>query len=267
MTLYNRPGSPRRCGNNPARGVDYLPLGDGRSVAGTSPRTRGRRPGARGLLRQQRNIPAHCTRGRRDGRRPARPVGGNIPAHAGSTRGLSSALRPSGEHPRARGVDSVSTAAWIWLSGASPRTRGLRLEVGDHDVVRRSIPAHAGLTSCAPDIPAPRPEHPRVRGVDQRTPDCTARRSGASPRTRGRQRLDAGKHPHQRSIPAHAGRLLRLDVQPAEDGSIPAHAGSIGIPTRTPTASWEHPRARGVDSSATTRHPARTGASPRTRGR
>ncbi len=168
-----------------ARGENFLALGTPWPRGGTSPRTRGKQgvgenPGLGG-----RNIPAHAgktdcrylsagvatehprargensttqsspatlrgtsprTRGKPVGETVELRQGGNIPAHAGKTTAHPEQTAGPGEHPRARGENSVDLGAALGKSGTSPRTRG-KPEVQAVPWSRsRNIPAHAGKT-------------------------------------------------------------------------------------------------------------------------
>ncbi len=87
------------------------------------------------------------TRGTRPGRLGQRLVVRFIPAHAGNT--PSPATRPplATVHPRARGEHSCSTGRYSVTGGSSPRTRGTLAQLLAPDSLGRFIPAHAGNTA------------------------------------------------------------------------------------------------------------------------
>ena len=109
---------PRACGANAQRDERAA------TVAGSSPRMRGKRWSRRPRCHSPRIIPAHA------GQTPVRP-----PA----------AIRPS-DHPRACGANSAVDRADQMNNGSSPRMRGKqRHQTGNTGTVR-IIPAHAGQT-------------------------------------------------------------------------------------------------------------------------
>ena len=94
---------------------------------GSSPLTRGARPGAVPLSRQR----------------------GHIPAHAGSTRSRLVPASASTAHPRSRGEHDQRNLIDLRVYGSSPLTRGA-LAVEDLPTAEeRLIPAHAGSTWSA----------------------------------------------------------------------------------------------------------------------
>jgi len=170
---------PRARGENPAGEFRLVAL------PGTSPRTRGKRWITTSPSNHLRNIPAHagkthrhcikslsgwehprargenvwpwdslvswrgtspCTRGKPVGGmiRPGR--GWNIPAHAGKTGQTRSISSADGEHPRARGENSIFRGCATVFGGTSPRTRGKRVRAVWPGQSVRNIPAHAGKT-------------------------------------------------------------------------------------------------------------------------
>ena len=195
----------RRLGDHPrSRGVyfDWW-VGCG-APAGSSPL-------ARGLLRDTAPIAAAI---------------GIIPARAGFTAPSPSSLSGPRDHPRSRGVYSVSTVGKSPERGSSPLARGLQ----HHDCHRRHpgriIPARAGFTSSGRGWWSWRPDHPRSRGVYSTPRTASHRSSGSSPLARGL--LNPAQH---RAI---ARRI------------IPARAGFTPAPDRPSHVRQDHPRSRGV---------------------
>ena len=90
-------------------------------------------------------------------------------------------------------------------------------------------------------------EHPRARGENPKASPESANHHGTSPRTRGKRLTIGDINYISRNIPAHAGktpyRLVWLSL------------------------TWEHPRARGENSSITLSASIPSGTSPRTRGK
>ena len=133
------------------------------------------------------------------------------------------------------------------LTGTSPRARGKHSPSMFSTSSSRNIPACAGKTAGIDQADANRQEHPRVRGENREVFEGEDFYSGTSPRTRGKQVVDAEK---------------RLDL-----GNIPAHAGKT---QRCAHGHWpkpEHPRARGENGAKTGTVISAGGTSPRTRGK
>ena len=154
------------------------------TVAGTSPRTRGKPLEASDLLLAVRNIPAHA--------------GKTAPTYTEKTL--------SAEHPRARGENVAMPAAWAVEAGTSPRTRG-KLEafiiIPEED---RNIPAHAGKTHFVGGGSTSPAEHPRARGENRVSRFLALTMLGTSPRTRGKLQLTVRCDGVAGNIPAHAGK-------------------------------------------------------------
>ena len=117
---------PRSRGENPrtAASAGYC--------AGSSPLTRGKHGGGRGL---------------------SRPVG-LIPAHAGKTALTSEKSAWFPAHPRSRGENSAKGTNGEPAEGSSPLTRGKRSVRASPSPPSGLIPAHAGKTSSCRRHPA-----------------------------------------------------------------------------------------------------------------
>ena len=132
---------------------------------GSSPLTRGKRPG----------IPV-----------PPRP-GRLIPAHAGKTgihrrdKGVTAA------HPRSRGENENGGKAWNKATGSSPLTRGKHPGLRGRPGSRGLIPAHAGKTWSPTARSAWRTAHPRSRGENIDGFVSGIKSAGSSPLTRGKR--------------------------------------------------------------------------------
>ena len=74
---------------------------------------------------------------------------GIIPARAGSTLPPTPQRQYSPDHPRSRGVYSLSVRTRLPHRGSSPLARGLRLDLLRHTVGRGIIPARAGSTTTS----------------------------------------------------------------------------------------------------------------------
>ena len=128
-----------------------------------------------------------------------------IPARAGFTWSpISGRCRPA-DHPRSRGVYQFLIMAWHREYGSSPLARGLPVQVQRRQDHRRIIPARAGFTPAEGRCPWRRRDHPRSRGVYQRTMLRRSLRAGSSPLARGLPPHPAEQHCTGRIIPARAG--------------------------------------------------------------
>ena len=169
-----------------------------------------------------------------------------IPARAGFTTAQSpDSVRPW-DHPRSRGVYSSGVTLYRVEAGSSPLARGLRIGSICTGLGRRIIPARAGFTRPLDITGRAVPDHPRSRGVYAAAPGRGACTPGSSPLARGLHH----RHRHHRPGP----------------GIIPARAGF----THRGRTSWrrrgDHPRSRGVYSSALPVISPISGSSPLARG-
>ena len=169
-----------------------------------------------------------------------------IPAHAGFT------SRPTGpppsrpDHPRTRGVYPSDQHNRVTGRGSSPHTRGLRHRRPVAAVILGIIPARAGFTCRAGDLPPEHKDHPRTRGVYWA---CT------------RTRLSTvGSSPHARGL-----RRGRHGVGPGL-GIIPARAGFTSVAEPALAALGDHPRTRGVYAATLLAAWSYGGSSPHARG-
>ena len=95
--------------------------------------------------------------------------------------------------------------------------------------------------------PAPQTAHPRACGENMGEPVTRVRKTGSSPRVRG--------------------KLVEQDVGGAGVGLIPARAGKTRSCPRRGAARTAHPRACGENITVTDRDKQRAGSSPRVRGK
>ena len=130
--------------------------------------------------------------------------------------------------------------------GSSPLARGLLLLVGDRVAVVGIIPACAGFTRPRRTAPAPRADHPRLRGVYAAQEDRARAQGGSSPLARGLR--------------------PRLHGDPLNDRIIPACAGFTAAHPVLPLLRADHPRLRGVYHSAADVAYDERGSSPLARG-
>ena len=133
---------------------------------GSSPHTRGARPGLRCSSRRARIIPAY----------------------AGST--TLSCARRSGirDHPRIRGEHLAATSFNSAMEGSSPHTRGARLGLSPGGLGARIIPAYAGSTTHLARKCPSWTDHPRIRGEHPVDLFVAEGGGGSSPHTRGARR-------------------------------------------------------------------------------
>ena len=128
-----------------------------------------------------------------------------IPARAGFTTYPPSPASPTWDHPRSRGVYTVSGIPTHLNLGSSPLARGLRSgresERGEGGI----IPARAGFTWLIPPAPAVCTDHPRSRGVYPSCTNHTAPLGGSSPLARGLRIHSHTVRRESRIIPARAG--------------------------------------------------------------
>ena len=137
-----------------------LGVGD---AGGSSPHTRGARPRPRGALAQARIIPAY----------------------AGSTPTCPRRASPSRDHPRIRGEHPRAGLWRLAGGGSSPHTRGAPGLAGAGGASAGIIPAYAGSTSMLAGLSSCRPDHPRIRGEHPPAKTGSVFDTGSSPRTRG----------------------------------------------------------------------------------
>jgi len=172
--------------------------------------------------------------------------GGIIPARAGFTTARPSTRRPSGDHPRSRGVYLWSRDEYDVARGSSPLARGLPMSRWRKESSSGIIPARAGFTSPAPGRRRQCRDHPRSRGVYNLAVSWAETGRGSSPLARGLQ--------GERERPERIRRI------------IPARAGFTSRRLRRVTVAWDHPRSRGVYRALASASPQRSGSSPLARG-
>ena len=72
-----------------------------------------------------------------------------IPARAGFTHGISPNAHDGSDHPRSRGVYTITISRRSRMRGSSPLARGLRTRTPESDAIAGIIPARAGFTDFA----------------------------------------------------------------------------------------------------------------------
>ena len=254
-----------RCGDHPrSRGVYVTPVTRSSDTSGSSPLarglpgdepaqgpSRGDHPRSRGVYRAKGHQRAASdgssplARGLRAfekretmygssplarGLLPGAGVTGNgkgiIPARAGFTCAAARGRAGREDHPRSRGVYTMTGEGGTMTMGSSPLARGLRAQPFDFFRSDRIIPARAGFTTTSPLRVFWTPDHPRSRGVYISAHHHPRPTQGSSPLARGLQDTCLTAHKLTRIIPARAGFTR----------SSPARTRRCG----------DHPRSRGV---------------------
>ena len=158
--------------------------------------------------------------------RHAEPIGvGLIPARAGKTPRRVGRGSACPAHPRACGENQLLGQSWTPSPGSSPRVRGKRGRDDARPPARRLIPARAGKTGRNDNGLAFHKAHPRACGENYFRQGEAQRRSGSSPRVRGKLSLLSFGATHARLIPARAGKT---SAPTFGRSSPPAHPRACG---------------------------------------
>ena len=153
---------------------------------GSSPHTRGARPGACTIAASSRIIPAY----------------------AGSTQ-FSPARSPKRrDHPRIRGEHAGAVQELPIGGGSSPHTRGAPPRSSPGSRPSRIIPAYAGSTVAGLPTGHSRWDHPRIRGEHDGEGPVDGVQGGSSPHTRGARSRRSVCDDRRRIIPAYAGSTI-----------------------------------------------------------
>ena len=208
-----------------SRGVYVSPAGPVSTTAGSSPLARG--------------LPTP--------RRSRQDCAWIIPARAGFTFPFPRPSPNPTDHPRSRGVYTLTVLLLTHAVGSSPLARGLLEAVAHHIASLRIIPARAGFTIARGFICSSQSDHPRSRGVYLSL--SLARRNPRRDHPRSR-----GVYPHPVFPPSRLdgssplARGLRSRRRPTSPGRgiIPARAGFTGREHNGEDRSPDHPRSRGV---------------------
>ena len=212
-----RPGPSPRVRGSPAELVDAGGRGVHPRVCGEAQRRERRLRATVG--------PSPRVRGSPDRRAHARRAPGSIPACAGKpgvVEGLADSARV---HPRVCGEASNPAAYRLSWNGPSPRVRGSPAQVIPWPSGSGSIPACAGKPPAYSHRPGSPWVHPRVCGEAQQRPPGHIERLGPSPRVRGSL---AGRGPagaRVGSIPACAGKPVRMLPRPGRERVHPRVCG------------------------------------------
>ena len=235
----------RASGIIPARAGFTCPQGDNQFRGADHPRSRGVYPTSRDRICLRRGS-SPLARGLHPDCEGPGYGDGIIPARAGFTASSRSRRAAFTDHPRSRGVYSRPLACCFLIAGSSPLARGLLTITTDEVPNDRIIPARAGFTRPAPAGSSACWDHPRSRGVYERRTGMSTGLAGSSPLARGLRVRVRGPVQGRGIIPARAGFTARK----------PARAGPAG----------DHPRSRGVYSSAPSAAGGSGGSSPLARG-
>ena len=144
------------------------------------------------------------TRGKRLGEDHVAGVEGLIPAHAGKTRNAVPGRRPNRAHPRSRGENGQPVTTLPRYVGSSPLTRGKLDRRRRRPVRPRLIPAHAGKTTGGEWSHGRVRAHPHSRGENGFVGQYCQPSRGSSPLTRGKTMTSGAwsntspAHPHSR---------------------------------------------------------------------
>ena len=237
-------GSIPACAGNPAPTPRTLRSpGVHPRVCGESSRPSPGRPSRRGPSPRVRGI--HVRRER------DQVASGSIPACAGNPSPRMPASTAIWVHPRVCGESPVESGDRVYMSGPSPRVRGILLRTVPCLTHLGSIPACAGNPSTGRARGRTWRVHPRVCG-ESALPDAVddlAR--GPSPRVRGILPADRRRSTSARSIPACAGNPLRTPRRP---GGFWVHPRVCGESCRMEQCDYcvagPSPRVRGIPSAA-----------------
>ena len=183
-----------------------MEAGSGR---GDHPRIRGEHVRRAGHARGRQGSSPH-TRGARPGRRRRCDVPGIIPAYAGSTPQARLCRPRARDHPRIRGEHANALVAASRALGSSPHTRGALLRLLHSRARRGIIPAYAGSTPRPGAGQSPAADHPRIRGEHEGLADELLAFAGSSPHTRGARREPTRRKSQTRIIPAYAGSTMTI---------------------------------------------------------
>ena len=216
--------------------------------------------------------------------RPA--VEGPIPARAGQPK--AGELAPLGDraYPRSRGATMGLNATGVHLGGLSPLARGNQYPYKKRHLCSGPIPARAGQPSrCCPRRTGPG-AYPRSRGATVGHMEVQRLGAGLSPLARGNRRQPRHGAVNDGPIPARAGQPCCGWLNRSAGGAYPRSRGAtlckdcsgevnMGL---SPLARGNPVGAGGVagvagpiparagQPGALRRHPAETGAYPRSRG-
>ena len=171
---------------------------------------------------------------------------GIIPARAGFTYDMKILSWNGTDHPRSRGVYLLAGTSSPAKGGSSPLARGLLVPLVVASLMLGIIPARAGFTPDRAPYPQPGRDHPRSRGVYA----VPSLKPSACP----------GSSPLARGLPNFYVTMWQ------DSGIIPARAGFTIVMLTGSLSPTDHPRSRGVYTSAPGWWGGFMGSSPLARG-
>ena len=146
------------------------------------------------------------TRGKRPGRTRPAPRRRLIPTHPGKTNPANRTTGEAGAHPHSRGENSNRRYSEKLAPGSSPLTRGKQIRpIGQLEKLGL-IPTHAGKTYRRRQARPRTRAHPHSRGENALTTCASSTPSGSSPLTRGKPCRCVRSQGPGRLIPTHAGK-------------------------------------------------------------
>ena len=220
-------------------------------MPGAHPRSRGdHRVHSTGKRRPRGSSP--LARGPLCGRRASEWLFGLIPARAGTTISMRRLHESRRAHPRSRGDHAPTTRDSLPLRGSSPLARGPPCPSEQLYAYPGLIPARAGTTTVSHASTMCPGAHPRSRGDHQGGAYVDMANEGSSPLARGPPEAVATAKANDGLIPARAGTTVSLDGKHFTDR---AHPRSRGDHARMEMVTGDHsgssPLARGPPAPVT----------------
>ena len=175
------------------------------------------------------------------------PITRITPACAGKTPFGVSRYGGMQDHPRMRGEDFARSTIASSRSGSPPHARGRQTMSFNLGTAWRITPACAGKTGRGTVREPSAPDHPRMRGEDERSNPDYLDTIGSPPHARGRPLFILETAVRQRITPACAGKTVGVGLGAALDR--------------------DHPRMRGEDPHSRRDYRHLRGSPPHARGR
>ena len=197
------------------------------------PRTHGETCYGRTALRENRGLSPH-TRGNQKHASIAARVVGSIPAHTGKPETRCAAPTTRRVYPRTHGETYGCQSLGFPKVGLSPHTRGNPSIIPPQVQGSRSIPAHTGKPNDHRRQAVCNRVYPRTHGETRDKDWSEMMEVGLSPHTRGNRHTSQGDSISVRSIPAHTGKPIHVDINVELNGVYPRTHGET--PRRTSRA-------------------------------